>query len=166
MLEISSRRNGSSTSVSTFERASSSRETRESTMQQWQSTTWQLMRLALAGSMIAGATMGCSEGLLPVEASKSNPDTGISSPDGRSTPPDRSDRRDTGTTRADTGDPGPEGPRRPTRQLFTGCGASGVSSNGGVRAVQCYGPWDLSGREVRDRGVRWQPGGFRVLTPR
>ncbi len=98
----------------------------------------------------------CSEGELPARQT-SQDDVGTMAPEGPGSPGDRPDGGES---------PGQTGPARPNISTFTGCGASGVSSDEGVRAVQCYGPWDVSGREIQDQGVRWQPGGFRVMTPR
>lgn len=49
-------------------------------------------------------------------------------------------------------------------EVFTHCGAGGVSTGSGLRAVQCYGPAEASNREASGSGTKWQAGAFRIVS--
>lgn len=122
---------------------------------------------ALAALLLAG--LGCSEGGF----GPGGDDVGVDDTRG-GTGGDTggSDDGDTGAT-TDSGsmedpdgesDTGMDGPETPPGEAFTSCGAGGISSGDGVRAVQCYGPVEISGREASGGGVTWQSGAFRMIS--
>lgn len=122
----------------------------------------------LAGALIvvvAGGVAGCSVGKISGNDTAEGPaaDTGVapdSTEDSGGEPmPDGGDEPDSG--QPDSGNGGPSGP---FIQTFTSCGGGGVSTGDGLRAIQCYGPSEAAGREASGDGVRWRPGGFRIVT--
>jgi len=43
------------------------------------------------------------------------------------------------------------------------CAAAGVSSDGQLESMYCFGPHDASGFEASDGDHTWQPGAFRIV---
>ncbi len=43
------------------------------------------------------------------------------------------------------------------------CAAAGVSSDGQLESMYCFGPHDASGFEASDGRHTWQPGAFRIV---
>lgn len=117
------------------------------------------LRIVVSGILsFTTIVAGCSEGTLE-DSGGEVADTGIDVSDEA---PDagRADIEQTDVERdTEPADPGP-----PAVETFTRCGAGGVSSGAGMRAIQCYSPGDLGDREASGEGVRWQPGAFRVST--
>lgn len=117
------------------------------------------LRIVVSGMLLSATiAVGCSEGTLE-DDSDNLADTGSDVTDQA---PDVG-QGDVEQTDVE-GDTEPADPGPPSVETFTRCGAGGVSSGAGMRAIQCYGPGDLGDREASGGGVRWQPGAFRVST--
>jgi hypothetical protein len=118
----------------------------------------------LAVLLVAG--LGCSEGGF----GDTSGDAGVE--DTQRGTGDTDDDQDTETDDPDSGDETSDGdsepdggePTRPAQESFSSCSAGGISSGNGVKAVQCYGPVETSGREASGGGVKWQSGAFRVIS--
>lgn len=130
-------------------------------------TTTTTVRVGLLAAVLV--TAGCSIGGFAPETSDAGGDAGPGAEiDGGTVEPGPDGGDGDGGTggRPDTGPPPEQGP--PPVQAFEACAAGGVASGGGVRAIQCLGPWQVAGGERAGsdgdgQTVRWQPGAFRGI---
>lgn len=106
----------------------------------------------------------CSEGRLQdtdgTDAGGNTGDTVVTNDGDDGTPDATADDTSVDSDGAD--DPGGGG-SAPV-EVFTHCGAGGVSTGSGLRAVQCYGPAEASNREASGSGTKWEAGAFQIIS--